>query len=125
MKKYSKKSMILWIIQNNKMSLSRKIGRIFLSLTLPIQKKLFQSDSVTLLGFAYKPSLHSLELILHRIEVFEKRGLSVRLKLSITGIAPWEYCSRGRLILSLLEIQAIQPIFDLETLCMRSSFCHD
>lgn len=117
--------MIKWIAQNKKKLLSRKIGSIFRSLTLPIQKKLFQSDSATLVGFSYKPSLHSLELILQRIEAFEKRGLSVRLKLSITGIAPWEYCERGRLILSLLEIQAIQPIFDLETLCMRSSFCHD
>ncbi len=122
-KSNNKLSMILWITKNNKMSISQKRKRILRVLFLSMERLLFPRSYISLLVFSDKPSLQTLNKIFRRIKVLEKRGYSVRLKLSISGIAPWEFGQDQMKVLNQLKERAVQPIFDLRTLYMNSMTC--
>ena len=84
LKNKHKKSMLLWIITNKKMSLSRKIYKFWIYLTVRLGNYFRQGSQCTLICAFYEPKPSHFQRLLRRTELLMKKGHKVRLKLSLS-----------------------------------------
>jgi len=79
-----KKSMLLWIILNKQMSISRKIYKFWVYLSIQIGKYFRQGSECTVICAFFEPQSSHFQKLLRRSELLMKKGRRVRLKLSLT-----------------------------------------
>ena len=79
-----KKSMLLWIVSNRQMSLSRKIYKFWIYLTVRLGNYFRQGSQCTLICAFYEPKPSHFQRLLRRTELLMKKGYIVRLELSLS-----------------------------------------
>ena len=84
LKNKHKKSMLLWIVSNKQMSLSRKIYKFWVYLTVRLEKYFRQGCQCTIICAFYEPQPSHFRKLLRRTELLMKKGYIVRLKLSLS-----------------------------------------
>ena|SRR6056297_1369797 len=82
-KKLHKKSMLLWIVSNKQMSLSRKIYKFWIYLVVQFADYFRRGSQCTLICAFYEPQPSHFQKLLRRSELLMKKGYKVRLKLSL------------------------------------------
>lgn len=98
------KSLLKWIVSNNKMSIFEKLKRILVFLSLRFGKTLRQGSQCTLVIFVFEPGVSSYTKVLRRIELLMKKGYIVRLDLSLSEKASLRIDSESRQALDRLAI---------------------
>ncbi len=79
-----KKSTLLWIVSNRQMSLSRKIYKSWIYLTVRLGNYFRQGSQCTLICTFYEPKPSHFQKLLRRTELLMKKGYIVRLELSLS-----------------------------------------
>jgi len=80
----TEKSMLLWIVSNKQMSLSRKIYKFWIYLVVQFADYFRQGSQCTLICAFYEPQPSHFQKLLRRSELLMKKGYKVRLKLSLS-----------------------------------------
>jgi len=103
-----KKSMLLWIVSNKQMSLSRKIYKFWVYLTVRLEKCFRQGCQCTIICAFYEPQPSHFRKLLRRTELLMKKGYIVRLKLSLSEKQLEQLDSESDLLLTQLINQLMQ-----------------
>ena len=84
LKNKHKKSMLLWIAINKQMSISRKIYKFWVYLTVRLGNYFRKGSQCNLICVFSEPQSHHFQKLIRKTELLMKKGYIVRLKLSLS-----------------------------------------